>query len=432
MEATQEPPVYRPFALAAFAIALGGGTPLGMWMASWLYLGAPAVPIDWMLLHAHLQIFGFFAMLIAGVAHHLLARFTGRAVTGGPVAGWILGLLVSGVVSRCWGTWAHQPGLIVIASCLEAASFIVFGLRVRRSLDSPPLALLRRQLTFSTGWFALACLVEAVLRWRALRAGLALPDVGGLRATHDMALFGGVIGWVLGVLLRAGPMFVAGWRTHVWTARALPWVLGLGVAIAAVGEAATWAPATGVALARLGELIALACVGAVMAMGGVARRGRRALPMVSRSAEETRIFRLAVISAGFSVIGSAAAAAAACSGAPLHLLTDTVRHLVTIGFLTSVVVAMAFRLIPVLERTALPWPRLRGAAFWALLSGVLLRSAELLVGHGWSGPAPWVPLSGVLVWLALACVGANLLRAIAARRRDVRPSAAPEPPLPGP
>ncbi len=287
---TTEPPVYRPFALAALATTLGAGTPLGIWMASWLYLGTPAVPIDWRLLHPHLQIFGFFAVLIPGVAHHLLARFTGRVVTRGPVTRWILGLLVGGMVSRLLGTWAHRPGVIVIASCLETAGFVLFGLWVWRSLDSPSLALLRRQLTFSTGWFALACLAEAVLRWRALRAGLTLPDIGGLRAVHAMALFGGVVGWVLGVLARAGPMFVPGWRAPLGSARALPWVLGVGVSIAAAGEAGGWAPTTGGGggggALRVLVWLALACVGAnlvrtIVARGDVrpsARTGRGSLP----------------------------------------------------------------------------------------------------------------------------------------------------------
>jgi hypothetical protein len=87
-----------------------------------------------------------------------------------------------------------------------------------------------------------------------------------------------------------------------------------------------------------------------------------------------------------------------------------------VGFTSAVVVAMAFRLIPVLE-TALLWPRLRRVAFWALLTSVVLRSAEVLVGHGLPALAPLVPLSGVLAWIALACVAANLLRAIAAHRR---------------
>jgi uncharacterized protein involved in response to NO len=117
------------------------------------------------------------------------------------------------------------------------------------------------------------------------------------------------------------------------------------------------------------------------------------------------------------VIGSAMAVAAAWRGADVHQLTDAVRHLVTVGFLTSTVVAMLFRLIPALEGAPLPWPRLRALAFWALMLAVTLRSGELFVGHGWNGRAPGVQLSGVLVWLALACVAANLLRIVAARPR---------------
>jgi hypothetical protein len=81
---------------------------------------------------------------------------------------------------------------------------------------------------------------------------------------------------------------------------------------------------------------------------------------------------------------------------------------------------MLFRLIPVLEGRALPWPRLRRVALWSLAAGVILRSAEVLVAAGWSAPAPWIPLSGILIWIAVACVGANLVMAIGARARDGR------------
>ena len=419
---TTDPPVYRPFAIAALVATLGAGTPIGIWLASWLYLGMPAVPIEWMLLHPHLQIFGFLGVLIPGMAQPLFAQFTGRPARRERVTAWILGLIGGGLALRLGGTWLLRPGFIVAASCLEAAGFCLFGLRVWRSLDPPSLTPLRRQLTVSTGWLTLACLLEAILRWRALRAGLTLPDLGGLRAVHAMGLLGGIIGWVLGVLLRAGPMLVPGWRTHLGIARALPCALALGVAMAAAGEAVGWTETAGVAPARLGEFIALACAGAVLATGGVARHGRSALPMVGHRAAEARIFRLAILSAGLAVIGAAAAVASAWSGADVHQLTDAVRHLVTVGFLTSTVVAMLFRLIPALEGTPLPWPRLRALAFWALLIGVLLRSAELFVGHGWYARAPGVPLSGVLVWLALACVAANLLRIITGKRRRTRPS----------
>ncbi|MCL6639810.1 MAG: hypothetical protein K6T92_00395, partial [Candidatus Rokubacteria bacterium] len=67
-----EPPVYRPFALLAFGATLAVGTPLGIAMLAWLYGGGPAVPMPLVLLHAHVQVFGFFGTLIAGVAPHLL------------------------------------------------------------------------------------------------------------------------------------------------------------------------------------------------------------------------------------------------------------------------------------------------------------------------------------------------------------------------
>jgi hypothetical protein len=76
---------------------------------------------------------------------------------------------------------------------------------------------------------------------------------------------------------------------------------------------------------------------------------------------------------------------------------------------------MVFRLIPVLEGRALRWPRLRQVALWSLAAGVILRSTEVLVGVGWPAPAPWVALSGVLIWIAVACVGANLAGAMGAR-----------------
>jgi uncharacterized protein involved in response to NO len=191
--------------------------------------------------------------------------------------------------------------------------------------------------------------------------------------------------------------------------------LALGVCVAAWGETGDWSAPVGSALARLGELIVLTGAAAVMVLGGVLTRVRDALPMVARSREESRIFRVAMLSGAAATVGSAAAVPAAWAGLDVRLLTDAVRHLITVGVLTSVVAAMVFRLIPVLEGRALPWPRLRHVALWCLAAGVILRTAQVLVGAGWAGAAPWVALSGVLVWIALACVGANLAAAMGAR-----------------
>jgi len=390
---------------------------VGAWMLAWLYLGVAAVPAEWILLHAHLQIFGFFGTLIMGVSQHLLPRFTGRPVSRSPLMLWLLALQAAGFALRIIGTAASMPVPVLVASLLQAVAFLLFASWVWRMLDPRPLLFLRWHLTTSTVWLAGGCGLEAWLRGDALASGLPLPAVAGLRVVHLMGLFGGVLGWVLGVLLRAGPMFLARWRAPVRAARGLPWVLALGVGVAAWGEAGDWSAAVGTALARLGEVIVLAGAASLMVLGGALTPARGALPMAARGPEESRIFRVAMLSGGAAAIGSAAAVPAAWAGLDVRLLTDSVRHLVTVGVLTSVVVAMAFRLIPILEGRALPWPRLRPVALWSLAAGVILRSAEVLVGVGWPAPAPWVALSGILIWIAVACVGANLVAAIGRRPR---------------
>lgn len=410
-EVPREPPVYRPFAVLAFGATLLGGTPLGLWMLGWLYLGAPAVTLDWRLLHAHLQVFGFFATLIPGVAQHLLPRFTGRRVAPSAAMPWVAALLGTALALRLAGaTWEWHVAALS-APLLQGAAFLAFAGCVWRALDPPPLAFLRRHLTVSSAWLALACLVEAAARAQALGAGVPLPDHGVMGTVHAMGLFGGVLGWILGVLLRAGPMFIPDWRVPGPLARAVPWALALAVGVTALGELGAWSARASIALARFGDCVALGLVAVVAVSAGALGRGGKALPMLSRSRDEARIVRLAVVCASLAAVGSAAAVALALAGTPIHLLTDALRHLTTVGFMTAVVVAMAFRLIPVLE-TRLPWPRLRAVAFWALLGSVVLRTGQVVVGHGLPALAPLVALSGVLAWIAIACVGANLVRAV--------------------
>src|SRR5512145_2330186 len=139
-EARMEPLVYRPFALLAFASTLGVGTPLGIALLAWLYLGGPALPMDLVLLHAHAQIFGFFATLIPGVAPHLLARFTGRPLVYQRRHAGIVGGLGIALALRVVSAGADLPLAALAAALVQALAFGLFGLFVWRALDLPLLA----------------------------------------------------------------------------------------------------------------------------------------------------------------------------------------------------------------------------------------------------------------------------------------------------
>lgn len=412
MAEQREPPIYRPFALLAFGSAVLLGAPLGQWMLAWLYLGARGVPSEWILLHASAQIFGFFGALIVGIAHHVLPRFAGRAVQRTRLAAWLLTLLVTATMLRLIAAAAAVPGAAIVGALMQALAFGAFGVWVWRMLDAAPLRPLRLWLARATAWLAGACALEAALRIRALARSLPGPDPAAMPTVYAMALFGGVLGWVLGVLLRAGPMFIRDWTVPPSLARAAPW--SLGAAVVAVAVSAVSPPAAAAPLARLGDALALGTVAVFVAAAGAFRQAGRALPMLSRGAVETRIFRLAGAAALAAALLSIAGLVLAWRGSPDRLVADAIRHLLTVGVLTSVVVAMSFRLLVVLEGRALRWPGLREVAFWALLASTSLRSLEVLAGFGGQAVATLVGLSGVLAWVAVACVGVNVLGARAA------------------
>jgi hypothetical protein len=378
-----DPPIYRPFARLAYGALLALGTPLGLWVAG----GRVTASLVW--LHAGVQLFVFFATLIVGVAQHLLPRFTGRPVRASRLAPWMLGALVGALILRVVG--AAWPPAAIAGAALHAAAFGTFAGWVWRALGDTPLHLLRVQLTLASAWLGAAAALEASLRG----VGGGVPSAAGMHVVYAMALHGGVLGWVLGVLLRAGPMFVRDWAVPGLLARATPWALAVSVALAALGAGGL------VGAARLADLLALGTVAAALVGAGALHRARGGLPMLSRSAPEARIFRVAV---GSAVGGAALSLVALVLGAAApRSLTDAIRHLLAIGVIGAVVIAMTFRLVPVLEGRPLPWPALRAVALWSLTAAVLVRTAQ-----GWL-PAGAREVAGVLAFVAFACPAVALV-----------------------
>lgn len=338
------------------------------------------------------------------MAPHLLARFAGQPLAPAAADRVLLVLLGGALGARLAGAvlGLGTPG--AAAGLAQAAVFGVLAIRVRRALDTPDLAPLRRQLVAASVWLAVGALADGLAGLPAALPGGSAPS-STFRAAQSVALLGGVLGWVLGVLHRAGPMFVPGWGVPGALTRGLPWALGAAAALGATGELAGRP-----GLARLGETGAAAMLAVTLWAAGGCGRGRGQLPLLGRSPAEARIFRIAGVSALAAPAGFAAALLAALAGNGwAGLLADAARHLLTVGVLLSVVTAMGFRLIVALEGRPLPWPRLPRVAFWLLGGAVVLRTAELGVGAGWTWLAPAVVASGGLAWLALALVAASLL-----------------------
>ena len=400
--ASVEAAVYRPYALLAFGAVVCLGAPLGIRALGAHYASTVGVGLPWVMLHGHVQIFGFLGTLIVGIAPHLLARFTGRPVPARPAYAGVVFLALA-LVLRVAGTATYAGSFSLVAAALEAVVFGALTVRVWRALAPPPLARLRRHLASASAWLAVATLAELVVRVSAAVRGVEGPSSADLHELHALALFGGVLGWVLGVLLRAGPMFVAGWTPPSALAAAVPWLLGAGALLAAGGERGHGL------FARAGELLVLATATAVVVGAGAFRRVEGALPLVGRAGDESRLFKLAIVSLVIATGGALVNVVAAAADTSIAGLPDAVLHLLTVGTFGGIAIAMIFRLIPVLEGRPLPVPGVRRVALVMLAGAVVVRTAQIVTPLGGRGLGLVIMLSGVFAWIAFLCVALTLL-----------------------
>ena len=115
---------------------LGLGVTLGVAMAShpaWIVY-RPA--------HLHMTLLGFVAMMIFGVAYHVIPRFTGNQLSSRRLAGlhfWIanagLATMVAGFVAR--PHWRGATLLLATGGVLAALGAYTFIVNIWRTIDGP-------------------------------------------------------------------------------------------------------------------------------------------------------------------------------------------------------------------------------------------------------------------------------------------------------
>ena len=93
--------------------------------------------------HVHMNLLGFMAMMIAGVAYHVIPRFTGHPLHSRQLAGlhwWVanigLAVFVLGFIAR---PHAFREGAVLLAAggSLSALGAYVFAYNLWRTIDGP-------------------------------------------------------------------------------------------------------------------------------------------------------------------------------------------------------------------------------------------------------------------------------------------------------
>jgi uncharacterized protein involved in response to NO len=424
--------LYRRFLKTAILFTLTGGTALGAWALVLMALRGSLGGVGRGILqvHGHWQLFGWVGLFVVGVAYHILPRLTGVPLPSYRAATWSYAALTSGAILR-FGQ-AIDPSfarstLLLGGAALEIAGCSLFAWTVARILFAQPgrLAPYQRYLALGTAWLVVASLLNLAHVFDLLLSGRFEVSAWLNVPYLTVFLVGFVTFWILGVSLRTLPVFMGlGSRPRLASALATP--LALAVLVLATSEALFLR--SGGAAARIGFglggiLTALGLVAFTYALGILSPPADAPEPGVDRGYE--KFVRLAyawlLLSGLFLVVFSIVT----LRGAALdHAYVGAYRHALTVGFITTIMVGMACRIVPVFRGVPLHSAFLRDLTFWLLAVGnvirVLFQSLSAAAGPAWLRVAG---ISGLLELVALLLFAWNFWRTMDAETADDRAAA---------
>lgn len=404
---------FVPFFIASLGLTLTLGATLGMvnlarlTTTGWGVLSRPSV---WA--HAYVQVFGFVALFVMGVAYHVMPRFAGTPLQATRLVGWSLGLQVAGVLAVASGFLtggALARPLWLAGSAALASAAVMFGTSIARTLRAghPAPERFERWVLAGATWLVAASLIAFT--------GAILDDSTWHHVLWPVALYGFAGSWIFGVGRRILPLFL-GWETR-WPRLEQP-VFLLYQAGVACWSAGAW-PVQGAALHVLraaGAVALLVAIPTFAASLGVF--GRRSPPEgdLDRGYEPYLYAAWAWLFVGIAT-GPAWTLGAVVQGRYGSItMLDFSRHAVAFGFITQMIMGVASRVVPVFTGHPLWSPGARTLAFWLLNAALLIRGLEAVVAAGY-WPERWalIALSGPLAVAAVSLFAVNVVLTVWSR-----------------
>jgi uncharacterized protein involved in response to NO len=412
--------LYAWFLKAAMLFTFSGGTALGAWALAKMALRGQLGGLERGIIqvHGHFQLFGWVGLFVVGIAYHILPRLTGVPFPSYRAASASFVLLVAGTLLRT--AQALDPSvvrstLLLGGGAMELAGCGIFFWIVTRILSRQPgrLQAYQNYLVLGTAWLGISVVLNlSHAYYLVVRRTFEVPPY--LNIPYLTVFLVGFVGfWILGVSLRTLPVFM-GLRTRPALAAALPLPATLAVALLAVGEGMLLAG--GGSTARLLFGIGGLGLAAILALytwslGILGPAGERE-PGVDRRYE--KFMRLGYVWLLISGAMLAIFSLLALAGRDMdHAFVGAYRHALTVGFITTIMVGMASRIVPIFRGVELYSKRFLEATFWLLAVGNLIRVLFQSLS-GWFGP-PMLRIagvSGILELAGLLLFGINLWKTL--------------------
>jgi len=412
--------IYQPFFLAGLAVIVTVGAAWGAWLLVKIgWTGTfTGVTIHEVNAHGHAQIMGWVGLFIMGFAYQAFPRMWQVDLPAPRLALLTWWFMLAGIAARstammasetAWASGLHRAGAAV-----EIAAVAVFiGLLMTAFFSSR----VRMQPYVGFVFAALVCfLIQTVYSSWHIGQLIAAPTRDALlqqvamfqASLRDIQIHGLGLMMILGVGIRMFPAIFGLPETpdrRGWTA--------LGVLLAAIGLEVFLLLAyqtTGNRNLAYGMLLPwlMLPVGAGLIVGPW--RLWRPLPEPGRSDRSGKFIRVAFawLFLSFGMLLLLPVYQAASGIAFSHAYYGAVRHAITVGFISMMIVGMGAKVVPTLrgiEPDRLPalWPTfvlLNVGCFWRVASQVMTDWLPVFYGV--------VAVSGLLEWTALVLWAAHL------------------------
>lgn len=409
---------HRPFVTIALLTTLSLGAGWGMLLL--FEIGRrgslEAISASQVVAHGQTQLWGFIAPFIMGIAVTFLPRTT---ASPRPRRGWLnllLGTLLAGVVSGfAWSLLAGHPpwlGLAGSAAQLVAASgFLVLILRQLRGKLANSWA---RFILAAASWMVAWAVADLAFRALAGSSGPGAYSDAARRLLMELAIFGFAMNAVYGFGQKLLPGMLGGGAPKPLAIAATFRLHNLGALSLAVSYFLR--PTT---FAAIGA-VAIASGAVAWAIGLQGFRGtRRSAPRPEAGPPFlVRYIQLAFfwLLAGLALFVAGELSHAFRGVAPPKAYLGATRHALTVGFLTTLILGVGQRLIPILSHDLLAWPRLVVPTFALIATGNTLRVTLQLATIVWPGAYRVLPFSALFELTALSLFTANVVRTLWPRR----------------
>jgi len=398
--------LYKRFVFGALFVALTAGFGLGLVNLTRIALAQSYYEISGVLkqIHGHAQVFGWVGLFIMGVAFHAVPRMKMQPLQHVRSARWCFWLLLGGILLRVVSQplarhWVGATALL-ISGALELVAVALFvwllgGSVVRSQQKREPY---EKFIGTSIIWFALLGAWNFWIVWQMFwKRSVGIPALQDALWIHA-AFFGFIANMIFGFSLRVLPHFL-GLRESKTGAANVAFVLwNAAIFLRYPLERLAWAASV---------LEAVAIVLFVWALGVFARRRTK---IEIKGVDNTF--------AWFVYLGYAwlLIAAATPFHADVFRLSASSRHTMAIGFITSLIMGVSYRVLPIFNGVNLWSTRLMRVSFWHLAAGSTLALAmafnnvfETTWSYAWSG------IAGFLVFAALVMFAVNIAMTLRTR-----------------